>query len=233
MSTKLNSEDYLNGQLLLIEKPLEWTSFDAVNKIRNALKRELSIRKIKVGHAGTLDPLASGLLLICTGKFTKRINELMGMDKVYTGSITLGGTTPSYDLESDIDQEFPTAHITNQLIEEVLPRFHGEIMQRPPLFSAIKKGGERAYELARRGEDTELPARQVKINYFKITSREADVLHFEVSCGKGTYIRSLAHDLGQALQSGAYLSALRRTKIGKYSVENAISPQVFAEGLKD
>lgn len=232
MSIALNSEDYLNGQLLLIDKPLEWTSFDAVNKVRNALKRELNIRKIKVGHAGTLDPLASGLLLICTGKFTKRINELMGQDKVYTGSIQLGATTPSYDCESDIDAQYPVDHITDELIVQALKDFEGDIMQRPPLFSAIKKGGERAYELARRGEDTELPARPVHINYFRITSREGNTLHFEVSCGKGTYIRSLAHDLGKALDSGAYLSALRRTKIGEYSVDNAITPNAFSESLK-
>lgn len=228
----MQSEDFKNGQLLLIDKPLEWTSFDVVNKLRYALKKQYDLKKIKVGHAGTLDPLATGLLLICTGKFTKRINELMGMEKEYTGSITLGATTPSYDLETEVDQAFPTDHISEEDIRKATAKFEGEIEQIPPNFSAIKKGGKRAYELAREGKDAKLQPRPVFIHEFKITSIEMPVVHFRVRCSKGTYIRSLAHDFGRALNSGAHLSSLRRTAIGEYRVENAQSIEQFLKSLE-
>lgn len=231
MSTRLQSEDFKNGQLLLIDKPLEWTSFDVVNKLRYALKKQYDLKKIKVGHAGTLDPLATGLLLVCTGKFTKRISELMGLEKEYTGSITLGATTPSYDLETEVDQTFPTDHIGEEDIRKATANFEGEIEQIPPNFSAIKKGGKRAYELAREGKDAKLQPRPVFIHQMEITGIEMPVVHFRVRCSKGTYIRSLAHDFGQALNSGAHLSSLRRTAIGDYRVENAVGPEEFVEGI--
>lgn len=214
-----------------MDKPLRWTSFDAVNKIRYAIRKTFNIKKIKVGHAGTLDPLATGLLLICTGRYTKRINELMGLTKEYTGTITLGATTPSYDLETEINETFPTDHISDELIADALPRFIGEVEQVPPLFSAIKKEGERAYELARKGADVKLKSRQVWIESFEITARDGNLLHFKVVCGKGTYIRSLAYDFGRALASGGHLSSLRRTAIGPYRVEDAQDPVKFTESL--
>lgn len=222
-------EDYLNGQTLLIDKPLEWSSFQVVNKLRWLIRKQFNIKKIKVGHAGTLDPLASGLLLICTGKFTKTINELQGQIKEYTGTISLGGTTPSYDLETEVDQKFPTEHITSELIQKATEQFIGEIDQFPPIFSALKKDGKRLYEYARKGEEVEIKSRRIEINEFEITAIDLDTLKvdFRVVCSKGTYIRSLAHDFGKALNSGAHLSALRRTKIGDYHVDNAITPEAF------
>jgi tRNA pseudouridine55 synthase len=227
----LKSEDFLSGQLLLIDKDLHWTSFDVVNKLRYAIRRIFSIKKIKVGHAGTLDPLATGLLIICTGRFTKRINEFMGLDKEYTGIIRLGSTTPSYDLESEPDEEFPTDHITDELIQETIPNFTGEIQQRPPVYSAILKDGKRAYELARKGEKVELKERSIRINQLEIT-RSGNDLHFRVNCSKGTYIRSLAHDFGKALHSGAHLAELRRTKIGDFSVNDAQSVDEYLKYLE-
>jgi tRNA pseudouridine55 synthase len=227
----LKSEDFLSGQLLLIDKDLHWTSFDVVNKLRYSIRRIFSIKKIKVGHAGTLDPLATGLLIICTGRFTKRINEFMGLDKEYTGIIRLGSTTPSYDLESEPDEEFPTDHITDELIQETIPNFTGEIQQRPPVYSAILKDGKRAYELARKGEKVELKERSIGINQLEIT-RSGNDLHFRVNCSKGTYIRSLAHDFGKALHSGAHLAELRRTKIGDFSVNDAQSVDEYLKYLE-
>ena len=228
-------EDYLNGQTLLIDKPLEWSSFQVVNKLRWLIRKQFNIKKIKVGHAGTLDPLASGLLLICTGKFTKTINELQGQVKEYTGTITLGGTTPSYDLETEVDQKFPVDHITPELILETTQQFIGKIDQFPPVFSALKKDGKRLYEYARKGEEVEVKSRQIEINEFEITSVDLDTLKvdFRVVCSKGTYIRSLAHDFGKALNSGGHLSALRRTKIGDYNVDNAITPEAFETMIKE
>lgn len=220
MNGKLRSEDFLSGQVILIDKALHWTSFDVVNKLRYAIRRQFNIKKIKVGHAGTLDPLATGLLIICTGKFTKRINDYMGLDKEYTGIIRLGQTTPSYDLETEPDKDFPTEHITDDLIQEIIPRFTGEILQRPPMFSAILKDGRRAYELARKGEKVEMTERNIRIHELEI-KRSGQDLHFRVNCSKGTYIRSLAHDIGKALNSGAHLAALRRTKIGEFPVDKA------------
>ncbi len=225
-------EDYKNGQVLLIDKPLEWTSFQVVNKLRWHIRKRFDIKKIKVGHAGTLDPLATGLLIICTGKKTKIIDTYQGQIKEYTGTITLGGTTPSYDLETEVNETFATDHITNELIHETTKQFTGIIQQKPPIFSAIKKEGKRLYELARKGETTEIKSREVTIPVFEITNINANNLDFRVVCSKGTYIRSLAYDFGVALNSGAHLSALRRTKIGDFNVENAVSVDSFIKSLE-
>jgi tRNA pseudouridine55 synthase len=223
---------YLNGQVLLIDKPLEWSSFQVVNKLRWLIRKEYKIKKIKVGHAGTLDPLASGLLIICTGKETKNISAYQAQEKEYTGTITLGGTTPSYDLETEIDQTFPVDHLTEELIKETTTQFTGEIQQKPPIFSAIKKDGKRLYELARAGETTEIESRPVTIHEFEITRIALPELDFKISCSKGTYIRSIAHDFGAALNNGGHLSALRRTAIGNYRVDNAMSITSFEELVK-
>ena len=228
----MKAEDYQEGQILLIDKPLKWSSFQAVNKLKFGLIKELKLpKKFKIGHAGTLDPLASGLLLICTGKFTKRIEELQGQAKEYTGTITVGATTPSYDLETEINATFPTEHITEALINETLPQFIGEIDQKPPVFSAIKKDGKRLYESARAGIEVEIKTRKVMVSEFEITRIALPEIDFRIVCSKGTYIRSIAYDFGLALQSGGHLTALRRTKIGDYSVENATEPEVFIQGL--
>lgn len=225
-------EEFQAGQTLLIDKPLTWSSFQAVNKVKWALKSTFKVKKLKVGHAGTLDPLATGLLIICVGKNTKKIAEYQGQAKEYTGTITVGGTTPSYDLESEINETFPTEHITDELIHETTKQFLGEIDQKPPIFSALKKDGKRLYELARAGEEVEIPSRKITISAFEITRIELPEIDFRVVCSKGTYIRSLAHDFGKALQSGAHLSALRRTKIGDFDVKDAISPEAFGESLR-
>ena len=224
-------EDYKNGQVLLIDKPLNWTSFQAVNKLRWAIRQSFSIKKIKVGHAGTLDPLATGLLVICTGKMTKQINTFQGQEKEYTGTFVLGGTTPSFDLETEIDQTYPTNHISEDLIHKTTEQFIGKIEQFPPVFSAIKKDGKRLYEYARAGEAVEIKSRQVEITEFEITQVDQLELKFRVVCGKGTYIRSLAHDFGKALNSGAHLSELRRTRIGDFKVKNGLTPEEFIENL--
>lgn len=225
---KLTKEQFQEGQILLINKPLTWSSFQAVNKIKYALIKNLNLpKKFKIGHAGTLDPLASGLLIICTGKFTKKISELQGQIKEYTGTITLGATTPSYDLETEINETFPTDHITEELLFETTKQFIGEIDQFPPIFSAIKKDGKRLYEHARAGEEVEIQSRKVEIMEFEITRINLPEVDFRVVCSKGTYIRSLAFDFGKALNSGGHLTALRRTKIGDFSVDNAIEPLPF------
>jgi len=222
------AEDILAGQVLLIDKPLTWSSFQAVNKLKYTLKNRLGLpKKFKIGHAGTLDPLATGLLIVCTGKFTKNITEIQAQTKEYTGTIQVGATTPSYDLETEIDATFPTAHITEALIHEAVQQFLGEIDQKPPVFSAIKKDGKRLYEHARAGEEVEIASRKTTIYEFEITRIALPEIDFRVTCSKGTYIRSLAYDFGLALQSGGHLTALRRTKIGEYSVENGITPEAF------
>ncbi|MCL4149385.1 UNVERIFIED_CONTAM: hypothetical protein GTU68_040416 [Idotea baltica] len=228
----MTEEDFKNGQVLLIDKPLEWTSFQVVNKLRWHIKQRFKIKKIKVGHAGTLDPLATGLLIICTGKQTKEIHTYQGQIKEYTGTFTLGATTPSYDLETEINENFPTEHITEELLKETTKKFIGEIQQKPPIFSAIKKDGKRLYELARKGETTEIQSRAVTISEFEITNINLPKVDFRVVCSKGTYIRSLAYDFGKALNSGAHLSTLRRTKIGFFSVEDANSIEGFIESLE-
>jgi len=226
------AEDYQNGQILLIDKPLNWTSFQAVNKIKYALINKVGLpKKFKIGHAGTLDPLASGLLIICTGKFTKTIPELQGQAKEYTGTFFIGATTPSYDLETEIDNNFPISHINEELIHETVKQFLGEIDQKPPIYSAIKKDGVRLYEHARAGEVIEIASRKTTIHEFEITRIALPEIDFRVVCSKGTYIRSLAFDFGKALNSGAHLTALRRTKIGDYHVENAVDVIQFEENL--
>jgi tRNA pseudouridine55 synthase len=228
----VTAEDFQNGQILLIDKPLHWTSFQAVNKMKWLLRSKLGLKKIKIGHAGTLDPLASGLLVVCTGKFTKKITELQGQEKEYSGTFFIGATTPSYDLETEVDETFPTDHITDELIRETTKQFLGEIDQKPPIFSAIKKDGKRLYEHARAGEEVEIASRKTTIHEFEITRIEMPEVDFRISCSKGTYIRSIAYDFGRALGSGAHLTALRRTKSGDYSVDEALGLGAFEESLK-
>lgn len=222
---------YLEGKVILIDKPLEWTSFQAVNHVRRTLTKHLGIKKIKVGHAGTLDPLATGLLLLCSGKFTKKIPELQDMSKEYTGTIVLGATRPSYDMETEVDNEFTYNHITEAMIKEKATTFLGEIDQIPPVFSAIKKEGKPLYEYARKGEEVEVNSRKVIIDEFEIVEVSLPEIAFRVRCGKGTYIRSLANDFGSSLGTGAYLGSLRRTKIGAYNVNNALTPSEFRDSL--
>ena len=228
----MTEEAYKNGQVLLIDKPLTWTSFQVVNKLRWEIRQRSNIKKIKVGHAGTLDPLATGLLIICTGKQTKEIYVYQGQIKEYTGTITLGATTPSYDLETEINETFSTEHITEDLLKKTTKQFIGDIQQKPPIFSAIKKDGKRLYELARKGETTEIASRQVTIIEFEITKIDLQKVDFRVVCSKGTYIRSLAFDFGKALNSGAHLSALKRTKIGDFSIDKANSVEGFIKNLE-
>lgn len=228
---KYSKEDIVNGQIILIDKPLHWSSFQAVNKIKWAIKKSLGLKKIKVGHAGTLDPLATGLLIICTGKATKEISKLQAEVKEYTGTITLGASRPSYDLETEIDHHYPTKHITPEAIATVTKSFIGKILQQPPVFSALKKDGKRLYEYAREGEEIDIPSREIEIFEFNTDPSGFPDITFRVVCSKGTYIRSLAHDFGKSLDSGAYLSALRRTKSGDFNVDNAIAPTMFQELL--
>jgi len=224
----LTAQEYQEGQVILIDKPLHWTSFQAVNKLKYTLINKAGLpKKFKIGHAGTLDPLASGLLIVCTGKFTKSISEIQGQAKEYTGTFYIGATTPSYDLETEIDQTFPTSHINDDLINETVKQFLGEIDQVPPIFSAIKKDGKRLYEHARAGEEVEIQSRKTTIYEFEITRIALPEIDFRVKCSKGTYIRSLAFDFGKAMQSGSHLTVLRRTKIGDYNVENGVSPEEF------
>jgi len=223
----MNAEDFKNGQVILIDKPLHWTSFQVVNKLRFAIKKKFRLKDLKVGHAGTLDPLATGLLILCTGRLTKTIDSLQAQAKEYTGTITLGGTTPSYDLETLVDQIYPYAHITDGEIYAATKVFLGEIEQLPPMFSAIKKDGVRMYELARKGLSAEIQPRKITITEFEITKIELPEIDFRIVCSKGTYIRSLAHDFGKVLQTGSHLSALRRTKIGDYSVCKAMDMASF------
>ncbi len=215
--------DFIEGETILVDKPLGWTSFDVVNKIRWNLKQVLHVKNIKVGHAGTLDPLATGLLVLCTGKHTKKIDQLMGGMKTYTGTILLGKTTPSYDLESAFDAEFPTEHITAELMEETRSRFSGEMQQVPPIFSAKQVDGKRAYDLARAGKEVVLKANTIQISAFTISAERFPEIDFEITCSKGTYIRSIAYDFGKLLRSGGTLIALRRTKSGEQSIEEAKS----------
>lgn len=219
----ISKEAFLDGQIILIDKPLNWTSFQVVNKVRWLIRKNMGIKKIKVGHAGTLDPLATGLLIICCGKMTKQIARFQGQEKKYTGQFLLGATTPSYDLETSIDLRFPTEHIDQDLIEKTRHQFIGKIMQRPPVFSALKKDGKRLYDYARAGENVDIPKREVQINTFELDTSNFPTLSFKIDCSKGTYIRSIAHDFGQMLNSGAHLTELKRTQIGDFSLEKAIS----------
>ncbi len=220
-------EAFLSGQVILINKPLEWTSFQVVNKVRWLIRKNLQIKKIKVGHAGTLDPLATGLLILCCGKMTKEIERFQGQEKTYSGTFQLGATTPSYDLETPIDQHFPTDHINPALVAASKKQFMGDIDQYPPVFSALKKEGKRLYEYARKGEEVTIPSRKVNISAFEVDASALPEISFKVSCSKGTYIRSLAHDFGHALNSGAHLSSLCRERIGDFHLEDAISIETF------
>jgi len=230
----MTAEAILEGQVLLIDKPLTWSSFQAVNKLKYVLKRQYDLpKKFKIGHAGTLDPLATGLLIVCTGKFTKKITEIQSQAKEYTGTIMLGATTPSYDMETQVDATYPTEHLTEALLLESTKQFLGEIDQKPPVFSAIKKDGIRLYEHARAGEAVEIQARKTTVYEFEITRIALPEVDFRICCSKGTYIRSLAYDYGNALESGGYLSVLRRTKIGDYSVDQALTPEQFEATLAE
>ncbi|NJC25074.1 tRNA pseudouridine(55) synthase TruB [Neolewinella antarctica] len=211
---------FQDGTLFLVNKPKGWTSFDVVNKLRWKIRKKLGLKKFKVGHAGTLDPMATGMLNICTGKWTKRLQELQGLDKTYTGTITLGATTASYDAEEPINETFPTDHITEEMIRQAAIDLTGDLQQLPPIFSAIKVGGQPLYKKARRGESVEVKPRPVTVHEFEITRIELPEVDFVISCSKGTYIRSLAYDLGKSLDSGGYLTALRRTVVGPYLEEN-------------
>ncbi len=215
--------NFLAGEVLLIDKELTWTSFDVVNAIRASLRRQMNIKKIKVGHAGTLDPLATGLLIVCTGKATKTIDQLQAQDKVYSGTIRLGATRPSFDKETEIDQEFPLEGITEEMIRECALSFEGDIEQIPPAYSAVKVDGERAYLKARKNEEVKIKTRKIHIEYFKVTGIELPDVHFEIKCSKGTYIRTIASDFGKKLNNGAYLEALRREKIGEFDVKEALT----------
>ena len=222
----------LDGTCLFVDKPLGWSSFDVVNKIRSSIKHNVGISKIKVGHAGTLDPMATGMLIVCTGKKTKTLSDYQNLPKVYTGTITLGATTPSYDAEYEPDAFFPTDHITEEAIMEAVGQFIGPIEQLPPMYSAIKVDGQPLYKKARQGMTVEVQPRPVTIYEFEITKVEMPNLSFRVKCSKGTYIRSLAHDLGKALRSGAYLSSLRRTQIGDFKIENAWDLEQLVEHIE-
>ncbi|MDC0132303.1 tRNA pseudouridine(55) synthase TruB [Flavobacteriaceae bacterium] len=216
-----NSEELQEGQIFLIDKPLGWTSFQVVNKIRWHLKNTTGLKKLKVGHAGTLDPLATGLLLICTGKKTKIISTLQDSEKEYTGTFKLGATTPSYDLETEIDETFSIEHVTSEILEKTTKQFIGKIQQQPPVFSALKKDGKRLYEYARAGQSVEIQKRDVTVVEFKITNTELPNINFLIRCSKGTYIRSLAHDFGKSISSGAHLTALTRTQSGGFNLKDA------------
>lgn len=224
--------DFAAGEVLAIYKPYTWTSFQIVNKVRYHLSRKLGVKRFKVGHAGTLDPLATGVLLVCTGKATKRIEELQSHTKEYVADIMLGATTPSYDMEHPVNATYPVEHITEELVKEALQGFVGTIAQRPPLFSACKVDGKRAYDLARKGSDMELAPKQVQIDEIELLECRLPQIKIRVVCGKGTYIRSLARDIGEALNSGAYLTGLTRTRVGEYRIGNCINPEEFPEWLE-
>lgn len=228
----ISGDQFKDGQVLLIDKPLNWTSFQVVNKLRWEIRNRFNFKKIKVGHAGTLDPLATGLLVVCTGKMTKSITDFQGQEKEYTGIIRLGSTTPSYDLETEIDQKFPTEHLNHEMIYNAVNTFIGEIEQYPPIFSALKKDGKRLYEFARSGESVDIKPRKVSITEFEITNINNFDVSFRIKCSKGTYIRSIANDFGKNLNTGGHLINLRRTKIGEFDVSNALNPTEFIDTLK-
>ncbi len=223
--------NFKGGRILLFDKPYGWTSFDLVKKVRNSLYRRLKIKKLKVGHAGTLDPLATGLMILCTGKATKQIDKLQAEEKEYQVAIKLGATTPSFDLETNEDLSFPIDHITENLIKETFKQFTGNILQVPPVFSAVKIDGKRAYEYARKGHDPELKPKKIVIKSIELISIQLPTIIVRMTCSKGTYVRAFARDLGNALNSGAYLTALRRTRIGNYSVDEAKSVDAFLEEI--
>jgi tRNA pseudouridine55 synthase len=215
--------DFISGEIIGIDKPLGWTSFDAVKRLRGAIQRRLRVKKFKVGHAGTLDPLATGVLIVCTGRATRRIEALQNGTKEYVAEITLGATTPSFDLETEVDATYPWEHITEEKIREILPRFTGRVMQVPPVFSAVKVDGKRAYNLARKGKDIELAAKPLEIKEIEILGYDAPRLTLRIVCSKGTYIRALARDIGEALGSGGHLTALRRTRVGDITIGDCLT----------
>ena len=229
--------DYIDGEIIAIDKPLHWTSFDVVNRVRGMLCRTLGVKKLKVGHTGTLDPLATGVVIVCTGKKTKQIDELMAHSKEYVATLQLGATTPSYDLEHPIDATFPTSHITRELIEQVLPTFWGEQWQVPPIYSAVKINGKRAYDYARKGQEdnVELKAKLLVIDEIELLNFDAETMQLtiRVVCSKGTYIRALARDIGERLHSGAHLIALRRTRVGQQSVDDCLTIEQFQQRLEN
>ena len=225
--------DFLAGEVLYFNKPLRWTSFDLVNKFRYKLSRKLGVKKIKVGHAGTLDPLATGVMILCTGKATKRIDEFQYQTKEYVATLKLGETTPSFDLEKEVDAVYPTEHITRELVEETLKHFIGKIEQVPPVFSACKIEGKRAYELARKGEEVPLKAKTLVIDEIELLECALPVVKIRVVCSKGTYIRALARDIGEALHSGAHLIALERTRIGDITLDCCLNPEEIDDFLNE
>ncbi len=224
--------DFVAGEIIPVYKPYTWTSFQIVNKVRYHLSKKYGIKRFKVGHAGTLDPLATGVLLLCTGKATKRIEELQKHTKEYEAEITLGATTPSYDMEHPVDATFPYEHITREMVEDTLKQFIGDIAQRPPLFSACKVDGKRAYDLARKGSDMQLEPKQIRIDNIELLEFDLPKIRIRVTCGKGTYIRSLARDIGEALESGAYLSELTRTRVGEFKLTDCIKIEAIQEWLE-
>ena len=221
--------DFVNGEVFFFDKPLHWTSFDLVNKARNLMRYRLGQKKVKIGHAGTLDPLATGVMIVCTGKQTKKIESFQYQTKEYVATLRLGATTPSFDLETEVDATYPTEHITRELLQSVLPKFIGEIQQIPPKYSAVKINGKRAYEYARNGEAVEIKPKTLVIDEIELLEFEGESLTIRVVCSKGTYIRALARDIGEALSSGAHLTALRRTRIGDVKVEDCLSVEQFEE----
>lgn len=225
--------DLISGEIIGIDKPLGWTSFDAVKRLRGAVQRRLQVKKFKVGHAGTLDPLATGVLIVCTGRATKEIERLQSGSKEYVADIRLGATTPSFDLETEIDAEYPWKHITINKIEEILPRFRGKVMQVPPVFSAVKVDGKRAYNYARKGKEVELKAKPLEISELEVLSFEAPVLRLRIVCSKGTYIRALARDIGEALESGGHLIGLRRTRVGEMTIDKCLSVEEALEKISN
>ncbi len=225
--------DFISGEIIGIDKPLGWTSFDAVKRLRGAIQRRLRVKKFKVGHAGTLDPLATGVLIVCTGRATRKIETLQNGTKEYIAGITLGATTPSFDLETEIDATYPWEHITEERIKDILPRFTGRVMQVPPVFSAVKVDGKRAYNLARKGKEVELKAKPLEISEIEVLSFDVPVLTIRVVCSKGTYIRALARDIGTALDSGAHLTSLRRTRVGDIKIADCLSVEKAVEVISN
>lgn len=225
--------DFISGEIIGIDKPLGWTSFDAVKRLRGAIQRRLRVKKFKVGHAGTLDPLATGVLIVCTGRATRNIETLQNGTKEYIAGITLGATTPSFDLETEIDATYPWEHITEERIKEILPKFTGRVMQVPPVFSAVKVDGKRAYNLARKGKEVELKAKPLEIPEIEVLSFDAPVLTIRVVCSKGTYIRALARDIGAALDSGAHLTSLRRTRVGDITIADCLTVDKAVEVISN
>ncbi len=224
--------DFIEGEVLYINKPLHWTSFDVVNKTRNILRHSLGVKRIKVGHAGTLDPLATGVMILCTGKATKTIDSYLHKDKEYIATIKLGATTPSFDAETEENATFSTTHITRELVENTLKNFIGDIDQVPPLYSAIRIDGTRAYELARKDKDVAIKPRKVRIDAIELLDFELPYIKIKIACSKGTYIRSLANDIGAALQSGGYVSSLQRTKVGDVTIDDCISIESFQDKIE-